>query len=33
MITPGVLAENGDLGFIEIGIALVYLSSFIHVIL
>lgn len=33
MVTPGVLAENGDFGFIEIGLALVYLSSFIHIIL
>ena len=33
MITPGVMAEHGDFGLIEIGIMIVYASSFVHVIL
>jgi len=33
MVTPGVLAENGKFGIMEIGIALLYLSAFLHVVL
>jgi len=33
MITPGTLKENGGLGFMEIGISLLYLSGFLFVVL
>ena len=33
MVTPGVLKENGGFGFMEIGILVVYLSSFLFVVL
>ena len=33
LITPGVLKENGSLGFLEIGLALIYLSTFLYVVL
>ena len=33
MITPGVLAGNGNIGLIEIGVALIYFAAFLHVIL
>ena len=33
MVTPGVLKDNGGFGFMEIGILVVYLSSFLFVVL
>jgi len=33
MVTPGVLAEHGELGMMEIGSMLLYLSAFLHVVL
>ena len=33
MVTPGVLKENGGIGFLEIGILMIFLSAFLYVIL
>jgi len=33
MVTPGVLKENGSFGILEIGLAMVYLSAFLFVVL
>jgi len=33
MVTPGVLAEHGELGMMEMGSMLLYLSAFLHVVL
>ncbi len=33
MVTPGVLKENGSFGILEIGLAMIYLSAFLFVVL
>jgi hypothetical protein len=33
MITPGSMKENGGVGFIEIGLALVFMGMFLYVVL
>jgi hypothetical protein len=33
MVTPGVMQENGGIGFMEIGIALIYAGAFLYVVL
>lgn len=33
MVTPGMLADNGGFGFLEIGLILIYVSAFLYVIL
>ncbi|SHK31397.1 hypothetical protein SAMN04488028_104161 [Reichenbachiella agariperforans] len=33
MITPGVLKENGDFGFLEVGMMMIYASAFVYVVL
>jgi uncharacterized membrane protein YczE len=32
MITPGTLKENGGFGFLEIGLAMIYLAAFAYVV-
>jgi hypothetical protein len=33
MITPGIMKYNGSLGFIEIGLAMIFLAAFLFVVL
>ena len=33
MVTPGTLGDNGSIGFLEIGMILIYFSAFLYVVL